>query len=217
MKFLAIIFLFLFNSFRFTGQWLDYNNAIIIDDTVYNRSSGNKFSGVLTKEKNDEIVYKVRCQNGLREGAFFKKYEFMDVLILRTGQFVKGKLHGEIKEINIKTKFNYSISTYNHGVRDGAWITYYSETGKPYCKSQYKDGISSGIHSLHYENGSVYIEGQVEQGLAVGQWNRYVRENREVHISKITFQEGRPITCEGDCDGLNLIMYRDWLDFTKDL
>jgi antitoxin component YwqK of YwqJK toxin-antitoxin module len=108
MKFLPVIFLL---SLKLNAQnWIDFNEIIQIDDTIYSKSNGLPYTGLITKSaENGQIVFKARALKGLYNGFFVSFYSNGDTL--RKGEYKSGKYNGFVYEYNCRNIFGLASCT----------------------------------------------------------------------------------------------------------
>ena len=211
MKFLPIIFLL---SIQLSAQnWIDFNETIQIDDTIYSKAPGLPYTGLITESaENGQIIWKARTIKGLYNGKYFSFYDNGDTL--QKGEYKNGKLSGFVYHYTSNSSFGIATVPhcwlkikYINGVRNGISETYY-ENGKPFISSVYVNNVQSGECSVYYKTGQLFAKGKLENRECSGSWIVFKKD--KTVSSNLVFTNGVVSSCEGEC--IDIYLYNTNFD-----
>jgi antitoxin component YwqK of YwqJK toxin-antitoxin module len=208
MRFLPF---FIFLTFHLSAQnWIDINQTIQIDDTIYSKTTGLPYSGLITKTAdNGQITFKARAIKGLYNGKFVRFFSNGDTL--QKGEYKKGKLHGNIYEYNRRNlesgikPYCWAKTQLINGIKSGKSESYF-ENGKVYISSLYINDKQTGQCTIYKETGKVYAKGMLFLGEAEGDWYVYNQNDEpdDVPFAVLVFENGKLSNCYGNCAGFSI-------------
>jgi antitoxin component YwqK of YwqJK toxin-antitoxin module len=76
-----------------------------------------------------------------------------------------------------------------NGNREGAWKTYFRESGKLKEEVEYSRGQQSGLKNLYFESGQLRASGRMVDGAKEDEWHWY-HENGKTSVT-VTFKNGK--------------------------
>ena len=214
MKLLPLFFLFGFQLF--SQNWIDANQTIRIDDTVYSKQTGLPYTGLITKsDDNGQIVMRVRAKNGLYVGKYYSFYPNGDTLA--KAEYSNGKVNGFVYHYTSNTSFGEPTTPhcwlkihYIDGIINGVSETYF-ENGNPFISSFYVDGIQTGDCAIYYETGELFAKGMLEVNEAIGNWVIFKKD--KTVSSNLVFHNTVVSSCEGEC--IDILPYITSFDSLK--
>ncbi len=188
----------------FSQTWIDFDDVVIIDDTVFNKKTGEYYSGLITDHYDDETLkLKVRCSNGLRTGKFETFYSDGTKHIV--ANFENGKLNGTSYSYSMENAWNqgdphhcYLKQNFKEGILHGPYESYYSN-GNIWQQGTYVAGEETGEHKIFRNNGNLFAFGFVSNGLAMYEWIIF-DEDKEIECKVYFNNEGKARSSEGNCD-----------------
>lgn len=198
-----LVFIFLLiSNYGHSQIILDFKNSLVVDDVVYSKTTGQKFTGILYKtNENGQYPFQANVINGLYEGKYVKFYPNGDTLI--KGQYLHGKLNGIVYHYNgndvpdVGSKIHcWKKLSYLNGVESGPYETYYGN-GSIFVKGYKIDGLGEGSYEIRWENNKLLTKGELVNNLALGRWELFNQEGEK--FAEVIFGNGKIIECQGDC------------------
>lgn len=188
-------------------NWIDLNETIIVDDTIFSKKTGLPYTGLITATaENGTITWKARSIKGLYEGDYFAYFSNGDTL--QKGCYKKGKLNGLVYCYYSNFAFGETITphcylkeNYLNGIKNGISISYF-ENLRISAQRTYKNGFATGDCLIYRKTGELFLKGKLYLNEGDGEWKIY---NKDTSLKATIFFTKRYVSsCMGNCDGINL-------------
>jgi len=179
-----------YHTRRYNDRW-SMKNSIKAKQYWSNGKMNGKFTSYF---KDGKIAIESKYQDGKQNGIRKEWYMggFMYTKPFRETQYKTGKpIHDKIYNIDSDI---YIISNYNDSSRIDSIYEYKNKS--LVIISEIKKGDLDGIHKLFHQNGEIWQEGRMNNGLPDGVWKEY--SDTGILLSQVNFQEGNAIIKENE-------------------